>query len=59
MMTAAQIQPFKLCKILAELRLEGLPGRQQVIRVLLTQRMEMQAFDFRRQILRKVRQRYA
>ena len=48
MMTAAQIQPFKLCKILAELRLEGLPGRQQIISVLLTQRMEMQALDFRR-----------
>ena len=59
MMPAAQIQPFKLLKVLAELRFERLPCRQQVIRVLLTQRMEMQAFDFRRQILRKVRQRYA
>ena len=59
MMPAAKIQPFKLLKVLAELRFERLPCSQKVISILLTQRMEMQAFNFRRQNLRKVRQRYA
>ena len=54
-MTAAEVQPLSVVKILAEAFLDSLKGFYQIVRVLLTQRMKMKAVNICKQIGSKIR----